>query len=523
MFDHSVSAFWRASGMLGQINNIFGRKEWRRSTLRNIAWNYVGYLYNIAINFGVTSYIVRHIAVAEYGLYLFVFSLSTTLYLMDIGISYLLIQAYIGALEHEESSRLNDLISTSFLALSALGSLGMFIFAGLASLLPGPFNIPHQYLGEAVSIFLIFAVVMQVKLPSIAVEQVYQASHRFDRINQIQLLSCTVNAALSLVVIDAGFRIVTLAVVQLFVVILQLLLFTLALPSSVPHARLSLARFKWSLLKPLIRLSKWAFVHNLSMYIFDFLTWTILASLGSLREAAMFGIASKMPRQLWSLVDRGANVLLPLLVKSAAKGDQVTLQKTYLRAQRLIVGALLPFVVLGCIFARPLLRTWAGPQYMDATPVMQWLLLSAIAQAVAYPSDELLYACGQIKKVAAISISGGITSIVGALLLIPHYGAAGLAAAMAMAQLLINFGWFTLAGCKVLHISPWALLKEVSRGLRWPLVLLTAETALVSGLSSRLSPLWLVIAAFLCGCFYMVIWGFYTALPLYRNQPEIVA
>ena len=509
--------------MLGRIKNILGSKQWRRSTPRSIAWNYVGYLYNIAISFAVTSYVVRHIAVAEYGLYLFVLSLSATLYLMDIGISYLLIQAYIGASEHEESNRLNDLIGTAFLALAALGSLGMVSFAGLAALLPGPFNIPHQYLGEAVDIFLIFAVVMQVKLPSMAIEQVYQASHRFDRINQIQLLTCTVNAALSLVVIGAGFRIVALAVVQFFVVILQLLLFTVALPSSVPHARLSLTRFKWSLLKPLIRLSKWAFLHNMTMYLIDFSTWTILASLGSLREAALFGIASKMPRQLWNLVDRGANVLLPLLVKSAANGDQVTLQKTYLSAQRLIIGALLPFVVLGCIFARPLLQTWAGPQYMDAAPVMQWLLLSAIAQAIAYPSDELLYACGQIRKSAAISIFSGITSITGALLLIPHYGAAGMAAAMAMAQLLINFGWFTSAGCKIFPISPWALLKEVSRGLGWPLVILTAGTAMVSSLSSRLSPLLLVIAAFLCGCFYMAIWVFYTALPLYRDQPEIVA
>ena len=66
---------------------LLGRKVSLKSTARSIAWNYVGYLYNIAISFGVTAYIVRHIAVAEYGLFLFVLSLSATLYLMDIGIS----------------------------------------------------------------------------------------------------------------------------------------------------------------------------------------------------------------------------------------------------------------------------------------------------------------------------------------------------------------------------------------------------------------------------------------------------
>ena len=321
-------------------------KVTRSNTARSITWNYAGYLYNISITLGLTPYIVRHIAVAEYGLLLFVFSLSATLYLMDIGISYLLIQAYVAAVEREEVHRLNDLISTAFLALTGLGSVGMLIFAGIAAVLPGPFNIPHQYLGEAVNIFLIAALVMQVKLPSIAVEQVYQASHRFDRINQIQLLTCTINVTLSVVVIWAGFHIVALAIVQLSV-ILQLILFILALPSSIPHARLSFTSFKWDLLKPLIRLSKWAFLHNLSMYLFDFMTWSILASLGSMREVALFGIASKMPRQLWNLVDRGASVLLPLLSRSYSEADHVSLQRTYLIAQRLIFGALLPFVALG--------------------------------------------------------------------------------------------------------------------------------------------------------------------------------
>ena len=363
------------------------------------------------------------------------------------------------------------------MTLTALGSVGMLIFGGLAFLLPGPFNIPHQYLGEAVTIFLICALVMQIKLPSMAIEQVYQASHRYDRINQIQLITSTTNALLSVAVISAGFHIVALALVQLSVVLLQLLLLIFELPFSIRHARLSLKRFRWDLLKPLIRLSKWAFLQNLSMYLFDFLTWTILASLGSMQDAAVFGIANKMPRQLWSLVDRGANVLLPLLSKSAAASDQVTLQRTYLSAQKLIVGALLPFIVLGCFFARPILELWVGRQYAGAAPAMQWLLLYSIAQAVSYPSDELLYACGHARQSAVISISGGIMSVACALLLIPRFGATGLAAGMGITQLFINCGWFTSAGCELSQISPRTLLGHISNGLLWPFAVMGAEVS----------------------------------------------
>src|SRR5580698_2534898 len=156
--------------MRNLIKSILGDGTARRSATHSIAWNYVGYVYQIAINFGLTSYVVRRIAVADYGLFLFVMSLSSTLYLLDIGISYFLMQAYIVAFEHEDQDRLNDLISTAFLAFSALGFIGLLIFCGFAALLPGPLNIPPQDLHEAVVVFVIAALIMQVNLPSMAIE-----------------------------------------------------------------------------------------------------------------------------------------------------------------------------------------------------------------------------------------------------------------------------------------------------------------------------------------------------------------
>ena len=91
----------------------------------------------------------------------------------------------------------------------------MLIFSGIALTLPGPFNIPRQYLHEAAIIFFISALVIQVGLPSNAMEHAYQASHRFDRLNQIQLLLTTVQMVLYVSVLAAGYRIVALALVLL--------------------------------------------------------------------------------------------------------------------------------------------------------------------------------------------------------------------------------------------------------------------------------------------------------------------
>ncbi len=509
--------------MVGLVKAIVGGRMLRRSTARSIAWNYAGYIYQIAINFGLTAYVVRYIDVAEYGLLLFVMSLSNTLYLMDMGISSVLVQAYVAAAESREKDRLNNLISTTFIALTALGSIGVLIFAGIAASLPGPFKIPHPYLHEAALIFIIGALVIQVGLPSIALEQIYQASERFDRINQIQLVTSTVQIVLSVLVLMTGFRIVALALVQLAAALLRLLFFIVALRTSVPQARLNLTRFKWDLLKPLISLSKWAFLNNLSASLFEMLTWTILGAFGSMSEAAMFGLASKAPKQLWNLVDKGANVTLPSLSKAAVENDINTLQQTYLKSQKLVLGAVLPFIVLGCFFAKPIIQVWAGSEYTRAALVMQWLLLAALSHAFTYSSDLLLYACGQVKKAAWIASWAGLASVAGALLLVSRYGAVGMAAGMAVTQLVINCGWFTTAACKLSQTSPWTLLRVVLDGIFWPLVALAAEMAFIWSISRYLSPLWLVLSALICGCTYIGLWGARTALPLYRSQTEIAA
>ena len=505
------------------LKMVVGRRESHQNTARNIAWNYIGYIYRIGINLALTAYIVRRVSVVEYGLFLFISSLSATLYFLDLGLSDVLVQAYVDTASRFDPDRLNELIGTVFLALAALGAVGMLSFGVFAAILPGPFNIPAAYAHEASMICILAALVVQVTLPGIALEQAYQASHRFDRINQIQVLSSTVHLALSVAVLATGHGIVALAIVQLASSGLRLLLLAAGLSASVPQARLTLRRFNRSLLMPLIGLSKWAFLNNLSVSLFDLVAWILLGSLGSMREAAIFGLASKLPEQLWNMIDKGASVALPSLSRSWAEGDLAGLQRTFLRCQKLLFGAVLPFVVLGALVAHPLIEVWAGRQYASASLVMQFLLLGTVSHAAGYSSNQLLYACGQVKQATKIALWEYGLSVAFALPLIHRYGAGGLAAAMTITQLLVNFGWLTRGACELSRVLPRDLLRQIIDGLSKPVAVLAAELLILWSISSHLPPIQVVMTSVLCGCIYMGVWGMHTALPIYRGQTEITA
>ena len=487
---------------------------------QSIVWNYAGHFFQIAINFALTFILARHLPVQEYGLLLFVLALTNSLYLLDIGISSVLVQHFVSAATRGENEELHDLLSTAFLALAALGTLALAVAAILIAILPGPFDIPRELVPESRILFFIGALIIQTLLPTMAIEMAYQAAHRFDRLNQTQLVCTALQFALSLAVLAAGHGIVALAWVQLGTGALRSLMLVLGLPRAVSGLRLSLRRFRLPLLRPLLETSRWAFLHNATATGVDFLIWTLLGTLGSMREAALYGIAGKLPRQLWNLVDRGANVTLPLLSRYFAEGNQPALRQTFANLHKLVFGAVLPFILLGCAFARPLIHLLAGDRYTEAATVMQWLLLGAMASAILYSSDLLLYACNHVRKAALISLVAGAASIVAAGILVTRFGAAGIACAFAVTQLCLGSTWFTIEACRRSGLSLSTLIRAIRSGLALPAVLLLGGTLFIIFAQRFLNPLGTVVCASLCGLLYFSVWIPQTALPLYRQQTE---
>lgn len=503
-------------------HNRHTREHRRRSVAFSAAWNYAGYAYQIVLNFGITAYIVRRISVAEYGLFFLVVSISATLNLLDLGISGVLVQRYVRSLRASGGEPLDDVLATAFVALGVLGLAGVGILCGLAWALPGPFRIPRHLLHEGAMVFVIAGLIMQVRLPAAALRQVFEAYERFDRINQFSLVTGTFQAVLSVCALIAGYGIIGLCMAQLAGAVLQFLILMVALPYAAPGMRLNVFRFRGRLLGLLVADGKWAFLTNVTSYLVEVATWGILGSLGSMTDVALYAIAAKAPYQLWNLADRGADVLLPVLSGYSAEGDHANLRRVFLSTQQLIFGAALPFVVLGAVFASPILRLWAGAQYVNAAIAMRWLLVAVMAHAIAYSSDLMLFACGQFKRAAWIYVVGASVTCLGALVLVPRYGAAGMAASLALSLAVIDCGWFTMEACRISHMSVQSLVGGLVRGLGWPVLALAAVILGILSLHSVLSPLWTVIAATAGGAVYFALWGYRTALPLYRNRAEIV-
>jgi O-antigen/teichoic acid export membrane protein len=179
---------------------------------------------------------------------------------------------------------------------------------------------------------------------------------------------------------------------------------------------------------------------------------------------------------------------------------------------------MLPFIVMGMVLAVPIMHVWVGQKYADAGTVMRWLLIGSFSHAFSYAADLLLYARAKIKLVAWITLCGGASSVICAFLLVPHYGAAGLAAGVALSQLVITGLGLALSACRTAGIAPLTLVTSPLKGQFWPLLILVADCALLWAARSHLSSMWLVLLGAVGGGAYLSIWCVRTVLPMYRNE-----
>ena len=149
--------------------------------------------------------------------------------------------------------------------------------------------------------------------------------------------------------------------------------------------------------------------------------------------------------------------MLPILSESFGKGDHRTFQRTLLFNFTLAMLIIVPVSLVQA--AAPALTLLPyGAEYQGRLETVQWLMLHAVAYALMFPMGSILISMGEMWFSWLVNLLYAGLFGLGAWWLVPRYGAAGYAAAMALAYALANLA------CVVFL---YRKLPDVMRFLRW--------------------------------------------------------
>ena len=509
------------------------RRYWSRSLslVRSVTWNYLGYFVEFLAGLFLLAYVVRRIPIHDYGIYIVAQSLAAFLYLLEFGMGSMLVPLYVSTAARKGMAEVSRLASTAFVALLSAGAAGAVLLSVGAGLLPRwmGFSSADMALGEKV--LAVTSAAAALALPHMVLEQLCQAFHRFDRVNQLQIAAVALRVALTVGMLAAGKGIVALALVQVAVSAAKL--GTLWIVTSRSVSGLSLGwGFDWMLLLETMRISKWAFGDDLSHRIAMNTEPVVLGAMSSFGQVALFGVGGRLPAHLFQFAARGMSVLLPDFSRHHAEADTERLRSIFSKVLRVCLTGMVPPVMFAAICAPALMTIWAGQAYRAAAPVLVWLLISSLSMVFMLPSDMVLYSHNQVPRVARLSVLQTLGKIGVALMLAGRYGAVGVAAGVALWHWCVNLLFYLPAACRVAEIRPSELWRtalgvntrsdrrETASDRNGSLVQAAAFLAGVLGLfsvSRVRSALELFVACVGVSILYFAIWTACTALPMWRR------
>ena len=189
--------------------------------------------------------------------------------------------------------------------------------------------------------------------------------------------------------------------------------------------------------------------------------------------------------------------MLPILSEAFGKGDRVAFQRTLLFSFLLATLLIVPIsLVQAAAPALTLLPFGAG--YQGHPGIVLWLMLHAVMYALLFPMGSVLIAMGEMWFSLAVNVLFALVFGAAAWMAVPRYGAAGYAAAMAIAYSLAN------APC-VFFL--YRKLPDVMSHLRWKMVA-TSSLLLFGGCVSlprpRL-PAWSIVTGVLTGVGFVAL------------------
>jgi O-antigen/teichoic acid export membrane protein len=210
------------------------------------------------------------------------------------------------------------------------------------------------------------------------------------------------------------------------------------------------AKASWNkkLIKELFSFGFPVIVSGASLTLFDYTDTLIITLFRTLEEVAMYQVAMPTSKVLWRFAAAVMPVLFPLSAGIWAHRNKKSIAMLIREVYKYSAIIILPASFALFWFARPILESFFGNEYIQATFVLQVLALTAIVFTLGQLNNALMLGIDQQKKIAQIMLFAAFFNVIGNLILVPIFGILG-----AAISTLISFS--LIAGISTLYLKKY--------------------------------------------------------------------
>lgn len=450
--------------------------------LANVGSNLGYVLVSSAVMIWYVPFLVRHLGMAAYGMV----SLSNTLVMFTAILSGSLavsLNRFLAIdLNRGDYPAANRTFNTAF-ALCVVAAAVVLLVAGVVTpVLPRLFRLPKGLEGDTQLLFIGVVVTTLTAMFSGNFSVSSRIAHRFDLYNLVRgfALFVRVGAVVALFSLWQP-RLKAVAAGLVVAALVGLVGDVIVCRRLTPQLRLDRRDIDSSHVRGLIGLSGWSALNFGGAILISEISLVLVNTMLGADMTGRYGSLLLFPTLIETMTDTVANVLSPAIMAAYALGDSAGVQRLALRSVKLLgLGLALPVGLL-CGLGGPLLSLWLGREYAHLDTL---LLLLVAPHAVNLAIRPLLYivtAYNRVKVQALLTVGSGLLNVALALVLTgwAGWGAAGVAAATAVAWTLKNVGCLSGYAAGLMGLRWWTFLVPLLGGASCTLVIALAGRALL--------------------------------------------
>jgi O-antigen/teichoic acid export membrane protein/SAM-dependent methyltransferase len=456
---------------------------------------------------GVTGIVLvpvmlKGLGVEAYGVWLAAIAVAALAGGVDLGLGWSVTREVAGqASGHGEET--DRLIATAYTLFLALGIVGAGVIVAIGTLLSERLRLSGPTRDAAPLVFSLVAVALAgERLVGLALA-ILHGLRQFGTANLVSIATALLRAAGIVGLLAAGAGVVAVAAWHA-AASLAVAAGALHIASRRGGFRSRPSGFSWSVVRSHAAFS---FTSQLTTMAIKLIWEAAPVVIGALRGASAivpYHIGQKFPVAVSGVAWRSAEVVFPAASEYERATDVVRSRATLEVGTRWAIVLTLPFALVLCVLADPLLKAWIGEADREAVTILRLVTGAVLADSVGVAALHVLWGRGAARHVLTVLVAVAVASLGLSVTLVAGIGPVGAAWGLFVPMLLGSLVFLSL-GARVCEVELLGLLRRTVRGLLLPSVISAALAVAVLFLVQPTGWPGVVVAAFASGTAYGVV------------------
>lgn len=403
-----------------------------KKIIGNTAYNYLGNLTQILINFFLTPYIFRALGPARFGIWAFMFAITSYFSLLDLGAGGSFTKYLAEFKARRDIKNLNNIINHGLLFYVPLGALQFILGYAIVDVIIRLFKIDPAYISETRNVLIYGVLAFCLQSIITPVRSVFEGFQKMGTLNFIKVFSTIPRTAGIIFVLQSGYGLTGLALNEVAVSIITGFLYIFYAYRVFPEMKLIPHRIEKDIFKKIFYFGYKVQVAKIA-YLINFQTDKFL--IGYFLNTAAIGF--------YDIGNRVASVArsFPLLMVSAITPAASEIDSTrsddavwrlYIGASKYLFIFTTPLFIFLAYNARIVLELWIGESYPPAEIVLLVMCAAYYFNLISGVANVVSIGIGKPEFEMETSIYSSLLNILLSIILITKYGLAGCVIATAL-------------------------------------------------------------------------------------------